>query len=112
MFLIIVWPFLLALIAILIALRKRTLFISDAGTVIFAPLLFFGLGYLRPEFCIGFGLIVWPCITLVLGCLLFWLRVVILDRVLPHPRLNSLVLCITYIVIAILCGLFIPPLSE
>ncbi|MBN2241102.1 MAG: hypothetical protein JW793_00325 [Acidobacteria bacterium] len=102
-----------ALVAtIIVAWRKRTLFISDVGTVLLAPAMFLFLGSLRPEFQVGFGMEVWPFVTLVFGCLLFGIRVVILDCAFSHPRKNSIVLCTLYVSIAVLGGLFMPPLYE
>lgn len=100
-----------ATITAVIAWRKQSLFIFDAGTIFLSPVVFYLLGSMRSEFR-GLGLAIWPIIILVLGMLLFCLRVGVVDRIFQSPRINAMVLCGLYIGAAIIGGLGMPPWYE
>jgi hypothetical protein len=100
--------FLGGLVAAVVAWRRKTLFFPDVGTVLLAPALFYILGSLRPEFRIGWGMILWPFITLVFGFVLFGLRVSVFDHLFQNPLRNSVVLCLMYLAFAVLGGFGMP----
>jgi len=104
--------FLVTLVIAIIAWKRRILFIFDAGTVILAPVACYLVGFLKPEFRRGWELIFLPIATLLLGCLLFVFRILVLDRLVRYPRYNSIVLCILLALSAVAGMLLMHPIWD
>ena len=82
----------------IVAYRHKKLFVTDFGTVLVPFIAFYIVGYQRPDFQIGWGLLFGPLITLVLSAYAFGFRVAIIDLLVKKFRVSSFLvftICIT-----------------
>ena len=94
------------------ALVRRTLFATDIGLVVVAPLIFFFAGdFLNDALHTGWGLVVYPFLVFVVCVALLYVRVFVLDRF-ADPRIGSLILFSATAIAALILGIVIPPLYE
>lgn len=92
---------------------RRTLFASDLALIALPVLLLYGSGvHFNPELGVGFGLIVYPFLTLVACVVVLYVRVFLLDCWLLNPRRNSLACLVVASVLSVVVGAVIPPLYE
>lgn len=94
---------------VIVAYRHKKLFASDFGTVLLPFVAFFIVGALRPEFRIGWGLVLGPLITLVLSGYAFGLRVAVIDGWAKNFRVSSRIVFAICITIAILVAATMAP---
>jgi hypothetical protein len=94
-----------------VAHLRRTLFASDLALIAVPALLLYGSGVrFNSELRVGFGLIVYPFLTLVACVAVFYVRVFLLDRWRPNPR--ALACLIVASVLSVAVGAIIPPFYE
>jgi len=101
-----------AFAALVIAWRKRKFYIYDFVTIFLPPIAIRVVGAMRTDFSIGWGLIIWPFIFLLLGMFMLTIRVFIIDRFSVHSKRYSLVIFSSLLVTSILAGFLLPPRYE
>jgi len=96
-----------------VARSRQTLFPSDLALILLPPLLFYGTAVrFNSELEVGFGLFVYPFLTLVTCVATLYARVFLLDHWHTNPRINSLGCLIVASFLSVVVGAVIPPLAE
>ena len=107
------WILVAAIVPVWSAYRRHKLFFLDPVLVLAAPALLYMSGsLLNPAWDTGFGPLVYPLGASGAAVALLWLRVFVIDTVVPSPRKSSLFCFGVGVLAAIIVGAVVPPLYE
>ena len=107
------WILVAAILPVWFAFRRHKLFFLDLALLLATPALLYVSGsLLNPAWDVGFGPLLYPFGASGAAVALLWLRVFVIDTVVPSPRRSSLFCFGVGVLAAIIAGAVLPPLYE